>query len=300
MWIALQMLWCWLMSHCTSGFPHRAPLLWRKTTTPSPCRQQTKPDWLKHEILRLKALMPNAGCRTIATIFNRRHACHVDSARRATVGKSYVADLVRRHHYEIKVMRRHIKHRVPAPMARNRVWALDLTAKTDAATRTHMILGLIDHGSRALMALQALPNKASWTLLGHLCLAIGRHGKPLAIRTDNEPVFKSRVFRSALACMGIRQQFTDPGCPWQNGRIERLFLTLKHKLDQIEVPGLHALNKVLGQFSFFYNFVRPHQHLQGRTPAEAWAGVDPWAAPVKREEWFQAWDGLLCGFHLRR
>jgi hypothetical protein len=40
--------------------------------------------------------------------------------------------------------------------------------------------------------------------------------------------------------------------------------------------------------------------LQGRTPAETWAGVDPYAVPVKREFWFEAWDGLLQGYYLRR
>jgi putative transposase len=253
-----------------------------------PHRQQAKPAWVRHEVIRLKALMPDSGCRTIATVFNRRHACHDNLTRRATIGKSYVADIVRHHRYDIDVMRRNIKHRVPSPMARNRVWAMD------------MILGLIDHGSRALLTLTALPNKTSWTLLGHVCLAIGRYGKPLAIRCDNEAVFKSRLMRIALACMGIRQQFTDPGCPWQNGRIERLFLTLKQKLNQLEVASFGVLNTSVAQFRFFYNFVRPHQHLLGRTPAEAWAGVDPYATPVKHEEWFEAWDGLLCGLHVRR
>ncbi len=244
--------------------------------------------------------MPDAGCRSIAMVFNRRHAWHDSPTRRGTVGKSYVADIVRRYRYDIELMRRDIKHRIPPPMARNRVWAMDMTGKTDAAKDTHMILGLIDHGSRALLALTALPNKTAWTLLGHVCLAIGRHGKPHTIRTDNEAVFKSRMMRAALACMGIRQQFTTSGCPWMNGRIERLFLTLKQKLDLLEVASFNALNDALGEFRFFYNFVRPHQHLQGRTPAEAWAGVDPFEQPVTHEVWIEAWDGLLCGFHLRR
>lgn len=163
-----------------------------------------------------------------------------------------------------------------------------------------MILGLIDHGSRALLALAALPNKCSWTLLGHLFIAIGKYGKPQALRTDNESVFVSRVFRAVLMLAGIRHQRSDPGCPWQNGRIERLFLTLKQKLDQMEVDSGAALNALLGEFRFFYNHVRPHQHLRGWTPAEVWAKTDPHAIPVRQELWFEAWEGLLQGFYLRR
>lgn len=40
-----------------------------------------KPTWVRNEVIRLKALMPHAGCRTVAHSFNRRWA----SRRQATV-----------------------------------------------------------------------------------------------------------------------------------------------------------------------------------------------------------------------
>lgn len=259
-------------------------------------RTQPKPAWVVREIIRLKALMPTAGCRTLSLVFNRRYAAN----RKMTVGKTFVADTIRRHRYEIEVMRRKIKHRVPRAMPHNLVWGLDLTGKGDAAGNLHMIFGLIDHGSRALLSLAALPNKCSWTLLGYLFLAIGRYGKPRAVRTDNEACFTSRVFRTVLTLSGVLHQRSDPHCPWQNGRIERLFGTLKQKLDCLEVVSLDALNVALGEFRFWYNQVRPHQHLSGATPAEAWSGVNPFATKIKSEYWFEAWDGLLQGYYLRR
>ena len=66
------------------------------------------------------------------------------------------------------------------------------------------------------------------------------------------------------------------------------------------MDSLGTLNRDLQDFRFFYNHVRPHQNLDGRTPAEAWAGVDPFAARIKQEYWFEAWDGLLRGYYLRR
>ena len=259
-------------------------------------QSQHKPAWVSREIIRLKALMPDAGCRTIAHVFNRRYA----ASRKMTVGKTFVADTIRRHRYEIEVTRRKLKHRVPRPIPRNFIWGLDLTGKTDETGNMHMIFGLIDHGSRALLTLAAVPDKASWTLLGYLFLAIGKYGKPRAVRTDNEACFTSRLFRAVLALSGIRHQRSDPHCPWQNGRIERLFGTLKQKLDQWEVANLEAMNVCLAEFRFFYNFVRPHQNLDGSTPAESWAGINPFAAKVKSEYWFEARDGLLQGYYLRR
>jgi transposase InsO family protein len=240
--------------------------------------------------------MPGTGCRGLADIFNRLFF----SKRRMTVGKTFVSELLRKHRYEIEVVRRHIKNAKPKAIPRNLVWALDLTGKGILDGRTRIVLGILEHASRAALCLEALPTKSSWTLIVKLVEAIRRYGKPRAVRTDNEAVFASRTFRLALALLGIRHQRTDPGCPWQNGRVERFFGTLKRKLDRLAVDSLDSLNGALGEFRFFYNHVRPHQNLGGRTPAEAWMGVDPFAQSLKREYWFEAWDGLLSGYYLRR
>ena len=44
----------------------------------------------------------------------------------------------------------------------------------------------------------------------------------------------------------------------------------------------------------------PQAETDGRTPAEAWAGVNPHVTRFKQEYWFEAWDGLLQGYYLRR
>ncbi len=276
----------------------RRPLGYRRiTATPATFpRTPPKPAWVRKEVIRLKALMPEAGCRAIADIFNRRFA----AKRRITVGKTFVAELLRKHRYEIDVVRRQIKNARPKPVPRNLVWALDLTGKATPDGRTRIVLGILEHASRAALWLEALETKSSWTLIVKLAEAIHRYGKPRAVRTDNEAVFASRTFRLALLLLGIGHQRTDPGCPWQNGRGERLFGTLKAKLDQLAVESLAALNQALGEFRFFYNHVRPHQNLGGLTPAEAWAGADPFAFASKDEYWFEAWDGLLSGYYLRR
>ncbi len=253
-----------------------------------------KPDWVAREILRMKALMPHKGCRKLAESFNRRFV-HKDM----TVSKSYVSEKVRLHEYEIRVLRKKLKHRHPKLIPLNRVWAMDLTGKQDRQGKIHNILGIVEHGSRANLCLQGLKDKASITLLRHLLDAIEQYGKPKFLRTDNEAVFTSRRFRFGLWLLSIKQQKTDKGCPWMNGRVERFFGTLKSKLDNWEVDSLEQLNGALGQFGFWYNHVRPHSNLEGRTPAEVWAGQDIFTRTKKKEYWFEAWDGLLTGFYLR-
>jgi hypothetical protein len=53
--------------------------------------------WLKQEVIRLKASLPPAGCRTIAHQFNRRWA----ACKQMTVSKAAVADTYRKHQYLI-------------------------------------------------------------------------------------------------------------------------------------------------------------------------------------------------------
>jgi putative transposase len=273
-----------------------------------------KPEWLKHEFIRLKACMPQAGCRSIADICNRRfaasHHCGRVAAKQRgthrrtpcgciTVGKTFVHQILQQHDYEIQILRRKLKHAKPKAVPRNLIWGIDLTGKTDTNKRLHYLLGILDHGSRALLHLQALHDKTTPTIIHCLNQIIRTYGKPKAIRTDNEGMFRSLAFSQALERLGIRHQRTDPGCPWQNGRIERLFGTLKDKLDQWSVAGIEQLNFDLNTFRHWYNHIRPHQNLEGRTPAEAWRGINPYAKSPKQEQWFEAWDGLLAGYELK-
>jgi transposase InsO family protein len=229
-----------------------------------------------------------------------RYGCRFERSRQMTVGKTFVSETISKHLYEIQVLRKQIKNARPKPVPLNWVWGMDLTGKVDTQGKLHMLLGIVEHGSRAALCLRALPNKSSWTLLGHLFLAIGQYGKPGHVRTDNESVFCSRLFRFALFTLGIRHQTTDLYCPWQNGRIERFFGTLKERLNLLSVASFEALNQALAEFRFYYNHVRPHQHLGGATPAEAWGGGDPGVGQFKQEYWFEAWDGLLQGYYLLR
>ena len=129
-----------------------------------------KPDWVSQEVLRLKVLMGHAGCRQIAHTFNRLNAHH-----RTTVGKSFVAHCLHTHQHALAALRRDMRGQLPRPVPVNAVWAMDLTYYTDANGTQHAAIGILDHGSRLVTGLRTLVNKRSWTLLGHLCLAIGRH-----------------------------------------------------------------------------------------------------------------------------
>jgi putative transposase len=270
--------WAWLFDWLLSWL--RQPIRRRRLYT---CRQappirrifaHPKPRWVKHEVIRLKAVMPETGCRTIAHHFNRRW----QHRRQMTVSKTYVADTCRHHQYLILTARRKLKHSIPRPMPRNRIWGCDLLTKTDQQGQPHLALAILDHASRACLRLHRLSDKSSWTLLQELVRAIKRYGRPQFLRTDNEAVLVSRLFRLGLWLLGIRQQRIEPGCPWQNGRVERFIGTVKRELAREPITDERELRSTLQEIRTWYNHDRPHDYLQGRTPAEVWAGIDVFAA----------------------
>jgi transposase InsO family protein len=139
-----------------------------------------------------------------------------------------------------------------------------------------------------------------WTFRGWLFLAIGQHGKPKAIKMDKHPVFRSKLVRRVCTIVGVRLRFSEPGKPWQNGRIERFFGTFKAALQHYTILDRQHLLLSLEQFQFWYNRARPHQHLHGATPIDAWRGVNPFRCVPKSAKLFSGWGGVLKGVVIRR
>ena len=225
-------IWLGLKRLFRLAHPAQTPAFTRRPKTCALQRLHTrrKPDWLRLEVLRLKAHMPRAGCRAVAHTFNRVHPG-------VSVGKTFVADLIASHQMEITELRHQIRSAKPRAVADNDTWAMDMTFFTDTQHITHAAIGIIDHGSRLALRLQMLSRRRSWSMLGHLCLAIARHGKPRKLRTDNEAIFNSWVLEGFLKLAGIQHQTTQKHAPWQNGRIERLFGTLDPLLKQLVMPN---------------------------------------------------------------
>ena len=133
------------------------------------------------------------------------------------------------------------------------------------------MLGVVDHGTRALLALQALERKTTVAVLRALLDLVERFGRPAMLRTDNEATFTARLFRLALFVLGIHHQRTEPFAPWQNGRVERFFGTFKRSLRQLreEKPNAPLGEAKLRAFRLWYNGTTT----SGLT--KAWKGLLP-------------------------
>jgi len=283
--ICLLLIFFWLFNNRSKQ--RQYPSYRKATVDNRGFMHRKKPQWVINRVIEHKAIMQNDGCRKIAASFNRRFGD------KETVSKTWVNSTVKKYKYEILILRKKLKNKKPRPTNINRIWGMDLTGKHDLDKNNLQILGIIDHGSRANLYLSGIKSKASIHLLRIILDTIQKYGKPEAIRTDNEPVFTSKLFRFGLWFLGIKHQRTDVGCPWMNGRIERFFGTLKEKLDQINVLDFEHLNLHLKDFRFFYNHVRTHQNIGNRTPAEVWTG----RGFKRKAKFYSSWGGLLTGFY---
>jgi len=217
-------------------------------------QSRKKPQWVIEEVIKIKALMPKASCRIISLIFNQRHQ------QKETIGKTFVDYTLRKHQYEIQIERRKIKSKPAYKIPFNKVWGMDITF-----VQEQPILGIIEHHSRKANLIP-LKQKTSIAILRRLLELLETTPKPEYIRTDNEICFNSKLIKFGLWVLGIKKQTTQKHCPWQNGRIERLFGTLKATIANLPKQTDSDLPYLIHSFEFWYNQIRPHQNLDNQTP----------------------------------
>lgn len=130
---------------------------------------------------------------------------------------------------------------------------------------------LSDGMSRYLLRLKAVAGTDEAHVWPQFDAALREFGLPGAVRFDNGPPFATVAvaglsqLQVKLIKAGIRPERIAPGKPQQNGRHERLHLTLKQDTAS---PPASSLKEQIARFAAFqqiYNHERPHEAL-GQVP----------------------------------
>jgi len=169
--------------------------------------------------------------------------------------------------------------RLSRPLQPNDLWCADYKGEFMLADRRYCYpLTITDFASRYLLGCEALDTTKAVYAFPVFQRVFTEFGLPKAIRTDNGVPFASphALFGlSKLAVwwlrLGIEIERIKPGCPQQNGRHERMHLTLKKEATK---PAAHNLLQQQARFDDFidcYNHERPHQALEMRYPGELYA-----------------------------
>jgi putative transposase len=165
------------------------------------------------------------------------------------------------------------------PTVPNDLWCADYKGEFMLADRRYCYpLTITDFASRYLISCEALANTRAQYAFSAFERVFKEFGIPRAIRTDNGVPFASSHALFGLSKLsvwwlrlGIQLERIKPGNPQQNGRHERMHLTLKKEATR---PAARNLLQQQGKFDDFirdYNQERPHQALNMRCPAEIYS-----------------------------
>jgi putative transposase len=162
------------------------------------------------------------------------------------------------------------------PKAPNDLWCADYKGEFMLADRRYCYpLTVTDAASRYLLCCDALEGTREDLAFIAFERTFQDFGLPAAIRTDNGIPFASRSAFFGLSKLsvwwlrlGIRIERIRPGRPQQNGRHERMHLTLKKEATRPAGRNFLQQQAKFDQFVHCYNFDRPHQALSMKYPAE--------------------------------
>lgn len=158
----------------------------------------------------------------------------------------------------------------------NMLWCTDYKGEFMLGNKNYCYpLTITDYSSRFLICCEGLESTREADAFNVFERIFKEYGLPKSIRSDNGVPFASPNALYGLSSLsvwwlrlGIGIERIKPGNPQQNGRHERMHLTLKKATTK--PPGMNMLQQQ-DKFEDFireYNYERPHQALDMKRPAD--------------------------------
>jgi transposase InsO family protein len=232
------------------------------------------PGQVERLIVELKRDKPHWGARKLRELLIRKLAGDV-----RIPAKSTVHAILDRHGLVAQAKRRRNKA-AGTPLSQavepNHLWCADFKGEFKLGNGRYCYpLTVTDQASRYLLLCEAFESTREVPVIEAFQQLFRERGLPVAIRSDNGLPFASpnglyNLSRLSVwwLRLGIAIERITPGCPQQNGRHERMHLTLKKEATR--PPGLNSLQQQ-DKFDAFrreFNAERPHEALAMKRPAE--------------------------------
>jgi len=234
------------------------------------------PHQIESLIVTLKRDKPHWGARKIRELLVRR----LDGDVRVPAKSTIHAVLDR--HGLVQRMRKRRPRATGTPLSQgtapNDLWCADYKGEFVLGNRSWCYpLTVTDQASRFVLLCEALETTCEQLAFTAFERLFAERGLPNAIRSDNGVPFASpnALFNlSKLSVwwlrLGIQIERIKPGNPQQNGRHERMHLTLKKEATR--PPGMNSLQQQakFDEFIQEFNQERPHEALDMKCPAEVY------------------------------
>jgi putative transposase len=275
--------------------------------TRRPHRQANRlPPQLEATIVRLKREYPGWGAPKIREKLRRQaSAPHLPAI-------STVHAVLDRNHLVQRRRRRRsgaTGTELSRPTTPNALWCADYKGEFMLGNRRYCYpLTITDFASRYLLTCEALATtqeKFAFTVFER---TFKEFGLPQVIRTDNGVPFASAHALYGLSKLsvwwlrlGIQIERIKPGHPQQNGRHERMHLTLKKEATKPAAANVLQQQARFDAFVTQYNHERPHQALAMKVPADLYArsprvyrGLDDLTYPFHDQTTAVTHCGRIC------
>ena len=236
------------------------------------CNAKKMPAYIEEQILELKYKYPYWGSKKISNWLAQERSEFQWPA------KSTIDDLFKRHNLVIpsKRKRRVAPYKEPfiSVAQPNDSWSIDYKGQFRLGNKQLCYpLTITDNFSRFLLATEGSDRISGTNVKRALIRLFLEFGLPLGILSDNGPPFAGiglgglSTLSVWLIKLGIVPERIRPGHPEENGRHERMHLTLKKETASPPKWDQKEQQLVFDSFKKMFNEERPHEGIEFKRPA---------------------------------
>ena len=147
------------------------------------------------------------------------------------------------------------------------MWTWDFIADATVHGGALRMLTVLDEHTKEVHVLRPERQIGSIDVIRLVQAAIGQHGAPEFIRSDNGSEFIAHQLQAWLAAEKIKTTYIEPASPWQNGFVESFHGRFRDEcLNREQLWTLTEARVVIEGFRIDYNTRRPHSRLGYRSP----------------------------------
>jgi len=152
----------------------------------------------------------------------------------------------------------------------NQVWCSDITFIPVSRGYLYLV-AIMDWATRKVLSWRVSNTMHADFCVDTLNEAIGKHGPPEIMNTDQGSQFTGSDWITTLTRAGVRVSMDGRGRYLDNIFIERLWRSLKYEAVYLQdIADGFAAQRVIDEWMHFYNRDRPHTALGKATPDEAY------------------------------
>lgn len=224
-------------------------------------------------LLELRRTHPDWGPKTLRSRAQSRHPSILFPS------PSAIGDLIKRNGLitrgrSKRIVNDHARSPMGIASTPNSIVAIDFKGQFRLGNAEYCYpLTFVDQFSRFVLCCKALTSTHGDAVERALERILHEYGLPEVIRSDNGAPFASTGrwglsrFGVWLIKLGIAHERTRPGCPQDNGRLERFHRTLKAGTARPPEFTIPMQQRRFDAFVMDFNYERGHQGITGETPS---------------------------------